>query len=287
MQTLLPFFLTYLMVPLLAMLMLIPMAIQNKKGQLMSNKRLIVTVLIGGLVLSLPGFFGLLDLWFMWEYYILNGIISLFLGIAFLRYLLKDLGPAYETRPLFVILITLVIVTLGMALFSYIFNFFSTLDYGLWAATCLLPFIAPMVFSYAYAALVAVPNEIYKLWYYPRQAEEILIEGVDYYRLMILEVQVRKHPSSTGKPIKVKARTTEEMPFGMWFQKFIDDYNYKFPNDPIETLDHESNEYGWLFYSLKPSLFRLRQYIDFEQTISQNKLREDYLIVAKRVEEIK
>lgn len=286
MKFVLPFFLNYLLLPLVAMLMALPLGIMNRKSQIMSNVRLVVTVLIGSLIVGLPGLFGLIDLWFMPAYYLLNALFNLILGIVFLRYLLRDLGPAYETKPLFTILMGLAMMVLGGYVYAFIFNYFSTLHYGYWAATCLLPFLAPLLFSYAYIALVSVPNEIYKLWYYPRQAEEIVLEGVDYYRLMILEVQVRKHPRATGTPIKVKARTTAEMPFGMWFQKFIDDYNYKFPNDPIETLDGDTKEYGWLFYSLKPSVFRLRHYIDFDQTISQNKLREDYLIVAKRVQEL-
>ena len=286
MNFILPLFANYLFVPLLTMLMAIPLAIVSRKSQLMSNTRLLVTVLVGGLILGLPGFLGLIDLWFMPGYYLGNALLNLLLGIVFLRYLLHDLGPAYESRPLFTLLLGLVTGALGVYLYALIFNYVGTLNYGYWAASCLLPFLAPVLFSYAYIALVSVPNEIYKLWYYPRQAEEIVLEGVDYYRLMILEVQVRKHPLATGAPIKVKARTTPEMPFGLWFQKFIDDYNYKFPGEPIETRDQETTEYGWLFYSLKPSVFRLRHYIDFDQTIAQNKLREDYLIVARRVQEI-
>jgi hypothetical protein len=286
MQFIFPLFTNYLFLPLMMLLMAIPLSILNRKSQLMSNVRLVVTVLIGGLILGLPGFLGLIDLWFMPGYYVANALINLILGIVFLRYLLHDLGPAYETRPLFTVLLGVVMMALGIYLYALIFNYFGTLKYGYWAATCLLPFLAPALFSYAFIALVSIPNEIYKLWYYPRRADEIVLEGVDYYRLMILEVQVRKHPTATGAPIKVKARTTADMPFGMWFQKFIDDYNYKFPNDPIKTLDNDTKEYGWLFYSLKPSIFRLRHYIDFDQTIAQNKLREDYLIVAKRVQEI-
>lgn len=286
MEYILPFFTSYLLLPLLASLMAVPLALMSRKSQLMGNVRLIMTVLIGGLILGLPGFLGLIDLWFMPTYYLANALLNLIWGLVFLRYMLHDLGPAFEQRPRFTILLAVVILALGVYLYAFAFNYFSSLAYGYWAATCLLPFLAPLLFAYAFIALVSVPNEIYKLWYYPRQAEEIVLEGVDYYRLMILEVQVRKHPKATGRPIKVKARTTAEMPFGVWFQKFVDDYNYKFPNDPIETLDADRKEYGWLFYSLRPSPFRLRQYIDFDQTIAQNKLREDHLIVAKRVQEI-
>ncbi|GAB4049528.1 TssN family type VI secretion system protein [Spirosoma litoris] len=257
----------------------------------MTNKRLILIALISSFVLGIAGLFGLNGLQFIPVYYIVVQVFSLLCGIFFLNRMINDMGPAFSTRPAFVVLLTGSIAGLGIVLFTPAFNYLSSLRYGLlqydlWASTSLLPFLLPVLFAYTFNALVNVPNEIYKLWYYPRHAEEVAMEGVDYYRLMLLEVQIYKDPNRKDPPIKVKARTSGDVPFGMWFQKFVDDYNHKFPNDPIQTFDDTAHEYGWLFYSLKPSLFRLRSYIDFEQTIAQNNLRENYLIVAKRVEEI-
>jgi hypothetical protein len=179
--------------------------------------------------------------------------------------------------------LTGVILLLGSYLFSLLFNCFSTLHYGLWAATCVLPFYVPLLFVRAFEALVGIPNEIRKIWHYPRHAAEVVLDDVDPYRLMILAVELHKRPGSGEPPVKVKARTPSDLPFGVWFQKFIDDYNYKFPNEPIQTTNASEEEYGWLFYHVKPSLFSLRRYIDTDLSIARNKLTERDLIVAKRV----
>lgn len=286
-----PFLLSYIVVFLITLGLFIATIWLNRKVELMSNKRLILTVLISGFIMALAGLFGLNGLQFIPVYYIVVQAFSLVCGILFLSRMIADMGPAFATKPAFVILMTASVVGLGLVLFIPLFNYLSSLRYGLlqydlWASSSLLPFLLPVLFAYTFNSLVNVPNEIYKLWYYPRHAEEVVMEGVDYYRLMLLEVQIYKDPNRKEPPIKVKARTTGDVTFGTWFQKFVDDYNHKFPNDPIQTFDDTAHEYGWLFYSLKPSLFRLRSYIDFEQTIAQNNLRENYLIVAKRVEEI-
>ncbi|MFD2934957.1 TssN family type VI secretion system protein [Spirosoma flavum] len=286
-----PFFIDYFLLLLVALGMAVASVWLNRKNELMSERRLLLIILISALILAIPGFFGLIGLQFIPVYYVVVQVFSLLMGILFLRRMLTDMGPAFTTKPTFVILLTGSIVCFGAALFIPLFNYLSSIRYGilpydLWAGTCLLPFVLPLVFAYTFSALVVVPNEIYKLWYYPRHAEEVVMEGSDYYHLMLLEIQINKDPSRKAPPVKVKARTTGDVAFGTWFQKFIDDYNHKFPNDPIQIFDDTAHEYGWLFYSLKPSLFRLRLYIDFEQTIAQNNLRENHLIVAKRVEEI-
>ena len=287
-----PFLLSYILTFFFALGFIIGAFWLNNKEELMSARRLSVISIIGAIMLALAGGFGLIGLQFIPVYYIVIQIFSLVCGILFLNRIIVDMGPAFASKPAFNVLLTFGIAGFGILLFTPFFNYLSSLRYGLrdydfWASTSLLPFLLPTLFAYTFDALVNVPNEIYKLWYYPRHAEEIVMEGADYYRLMLLEVQIQKNPNRKDPPIKVKARTTGDVTFGIWFQKFVDDYNYKFPNDPIETFDDTAHEYGWLFYSLKPSLFRLRHYIDFEQTITQNDLQENYLIVAKRVEEIR
>ena len=286
-----PFIIKYILLLLATVAITVAAVWVNRRQELMSDRRLLLTVLVSGLVLTLFGFFGFVGLQFIPVYYVLVQVLCLLLGVLFLRRMLTDMGPAFATKPAFVVLMTGSVLGLGAVLFTPLFNFLSSFRYGvlpydLWAATSLLPVVLPVLFAYTFGALVVVPNEIYKLWYYPRHAEEVVMEGIDYYRLTLLEVQIHKNPGRKEPPIKVKARTAGDVTFGTWFQKFIDDYNHKFPNDPIQTFDDTAHEYGWLFYSVKPSLFRLRQYIDFEQTITQNNLRENYLIVAKRVEEI-
>lgn len=280
-------FLEYLLLPLLALLLAVGLVFINQKKGLLSVRQLLLIGLLFGLPMVLAGLAGLLGLAFMpWGYLGLQ-VGSLVLGIFYVRQLDYLLRENRHRQPLFGHLLTGVILLLGGYLFSLLFNRCSlgSLHYGLWAATCVLPFYLPLLFVQAFEALVVIPNEIRKIWRYPRHASEVVLDDVDHYRLMILAVELQKRPGRGEPPVKVKARTPENLPFGVWFQKFIDDYNYKFPNEPIQTANASEEEYGWLFYYVKPSLFSLRRYIDADLSIAGNKLTERCLIVAKRVED--
>ena len=279
-------FLEYLLLPLLALLVVLGLVFINQKKRLLSVRQLLVLVLVFGLPLVLAGLFGLNDLAFMpWGYVALQ-VGALVLGIYYLREIDRLLGDDRRHQPLFTHLLTGLILLLGGYFFSLIFNALSTLHYGLWAATCVLPFYLPLLFARAFETLILIPNQIRKVWHYPRHAAEVVFDEVDPYRLMILTVQLQKSPGSGEQPVKVKARTPQDLPFGVWFQKFIDDYNYKFPNEPIQTTNADDAEYGWLFYAVKLSPVRLRRFIDADLSIAANKLTERSLVVAKRVENL-
>lgn len=278
------FFLEYLLLPILALLCAVGLVLINQKKGLLTVRQLLLVVLLFGLPMALAGLAGLIDLAFVPWYYLCWQAGFLALGIFYVRRLDHLLAEDQRTQPLFVHLLTGFILLLGGYLFSLLFNFFSALNYGLWAATCLLPFYVPLLFVRAFEALLGIPNEIRKIWYYPRHAAEVMLEDADPYRLMILAVELQKRPGSGEPPVKVKARTPQDLPFGVWFQKFVDDYNYKFPDAPIQTANDNEEEYGWLFYYVRPSLFSLRHYIDADLSIAHNKLTERHLIVAKRVE---
>lgn len=278
------FFLEYLLLPLLALLCAVGLFLINKKMGLLTGRQLLLLVLLFGLPMALAGLAGLIDLAFMPWYYLGWQAGFLALGILYVRQLDHLLREDRRTESAFVHLLTSLILLVGAYLFSLLFNYLSALNYGLWAATCLLPFYLPLLFVRAFEALLGIPNEIRKVWYYPRHAAEVMLEDADPYRLKILAVELHKRPGSGEPPVRVKARAPEDLPFGVWFQRFVDDYNYKFPDQPIRTADDNENEYGWLFYYVKPSLFSLRRYIDADLSIAHNKLTQRHLIVAKRVE---
>ncbi len=279
------FFLLHLLLPLLVLVLAAVVLVINHQKSLLSTRQLVVVLLLFVVPMALLGLFGLTDLWFMPRCYVLVQVLAVGGGTYYLRHLDFALGEDLRREPGFVALLTTLVVLLSGCLFQLLFNALSELSYGLWAMTCLLPFGLPLLFERAYEALLAIPNEIRKVWHYPRNAPEVQLDNVDYYRLMILAVELRKQPGAAEPAIQVKARTTQDLPFGVWFQKFIDDYNYKFPQSPIQT-DGAEAPYGWLFYAVRPSFFRLRRYIDADLSIALNRLDEDCIIVAKRVEEV-
>jgi hypothetical protein len=253
-----------------------------KRNNLFRNKKIIFYVLLISLVLSIPALFGFIHYWFMPYVYLLLQFTYAVLGwynIKIVHHFLPDL----KKKPYIAEFLThFLIMFIASALFSLIFNLCNELKYGLWACTCLLPFVLPSLYINLYEKYMSIPLEIYKVWKYSNNYDLSSFDKMDFDKLLVMEVEIFKKANDLS-PSKIKAKAPDVMSFGLWFQKFISDYNIKFPKQPIEMADG-ADLYGWIFY-VKRSFFHRRRYIDFELSITQNKLKEKYTIVAKRVSE--
>jgi hypothetical protein len=260
------------------------MTIINKKNKLLNNKKLIVIILVTSIILGLPGLLGFLDLQFMPWGYLICQLYYLTIGILFVWLA----GIYYETELLerkgFFFVCCLISCLLGVFLFKLGFDWLNNLKYGFWASSSVFVFLVPVVFWWAYIAFLNIPLEIYKVWQYPVYPVDISMEHLDFNRLLVLEVNLYKH-TDDAEPLKVKAKAPRNMNFGVWFQKFIDDYNLKFPDSPIQYQNPGRDAYKWIFY-IKPSFFKQRQFIDPDLDIEQNNITESFAIFAKRVSEV-
>ena len=280
----LKFLSSYLIMPLLAIVFTFAAYLISKKNKLFSNKKAIFYILLVGLALSISGLFGFLHYDFMPYYYIMLCIIYMVIGwfnIGWAKSMIPNLKD--DKTPYYLeFIIYFVIMFIGAALFSLIFNLCNELQYGLWACTCVFPFIFPSLFYETYKMYMEIPLEVHKIWKFSNDIDLSHFEFIDYNKLMVLELEFVKQLSDE-KPAKVKAKAPDNVPFGTWFQKFLIDYNLKFPATPIQLVDNgKEGEYGWIFY-VKRSFFLPRKYIDYELTIPENKIKEKYTIIVKRV----
>lgn len=278
------FFIRYLLFPVIFVITTSIMSIVNKRNKVLSNKKLIVILLLTSVALGIPGFLGFLDLQFMPWGYLACQFIYLSLGIVYVWLA----GIYYENELLnrrgFFFICTLIACLLGVYLFKLAFNWLNDLQYGFWAATSIVAFLIPPVFWWAYIAFLNIPLEIYKIWTYPVVPADINMEHLDFNRLLVLELDLYKN-TNDPEPLKVKAKAPRNMNFGLWFQKFIDDYNLKFPNAPVQYKQDDGESYKWIFY-IKPSFFKQRLFIDPDLNIEENGITEKYTIFAKRVSEV-
>ncbi|GAB2700463.1 TssN family type VI secretion system protein [Mucilaginibacter koreensis] len=278
------FFIRYLLFPVIFTISTVIMTIINKRNQVLSNKKLIVILLLTAIALGIPGFIGFLDLQFMPWGYLICQFIYLCLGIVYVWLA----GTYYESELLnrkgFFFICTLIAALLGMYLFKLAFDWLNNLKYGFWAASSILAFLVPPVFWWTYLSFLSIPLEIYKVWRYPVVPADINMEHLDFNHLLVLELDLYKN-TNDPEPLKVKAKAPRNMNFGIWFQKFIDDYNLKFPNAPVQYKLDNGESYQWIFY-IKPSFFKQRLFIDPDLDIEQNHITEKYTIYAKRVSEI-
>lgn len=276
------FFSSYLFMPLLAIIFTFIAYFVAKKNKLFRNKKFIFYVLLISLLLSLPALLGFIDYWFMPYVYLSLQLLYGILGWFNIK-LVHRFMPDLEKKPYIAeFLVHFLMMFIGAALFSMIFNLCNELKYGLWACTCLFTFLLPSLYKELYEKYMAIPLEIYKVWKYSNSYDLSPFDKMDYDKLLVMEIEAFKNINDHA-PAKIKAKAPDSMSFGVWFQKFISDYNIKFPKQPIEMADGDES-YGWIFY-VKRSFFHKRRYIDYELSFTQNRLKEKYTIVAKRVSE--
>ncbi len=273
---------TYLLMPILAVLFCIVAGLVAKKSKLLGNKKLIFYILLVSVLLAVPGLLGFIDYWFMPYVYISLALLYLVLGWYNIKWI-RHFWPDIEKRSYFVeFFVHFLMMFIGAAFFSLIFNLCNELQYGIWACTCLSTFVFPSLYMQTYRKYLDIPLEVYKEWIFSNNEDFSSFEMMDYNKLLVMEVELFKNVNDLT-PTKIKAKAPDNMSFGKWFQKFLTDYNTKFPLTPIQIYSDE-DAHKWIFY-IKRSFFHPRRYIDYELTILENKIKEKYVIIAKRVSE--
>lgn len=274
------FVLLYLLLPIVGLLLGGVMFFIAKKNQLLSDKKVIFYFLLTCILLAIPGLLGFIDYWFMPNFFILLQVLYLLLGWWNLK-IMNHFIKGIDQKPYYVeFLLVFVFMVIGAGLFSLVFNLCNELQYGLWASTCLLSFIFPSVFRKTYRLFMDIPLEVYDIWSYKNESTQVSSEYMDNNKIIVVELEIFKQVSDR-EPLNIKAKASENMPFGIWFKLFISDYNKKSPSAEV-AFDDEHNTYGWMFY-VNSSILGRKKYIDPKLSFSVNKIKEENVIIAKRV----
>ncbi|WP_027473196.1 TssN family type VI secretion system protein [Saccharicrinis fermentans] len=271
---------SYIIYPLLGILLIGLGFLIAKKNNLSNNKKLIAYLLICILALSLPALLGLLDYDFMPYGYIGIGVLYLVLGY----YNTKIITWLFKDKPPYYVEVSILLFTLlgGAFLFSLIFNMCNELEYGLWASTSLLAFTFPSIYIKSAQLFLDIPVEVYKVWMYDKSQDITNDNTIDYNQLKVVKMELFKQEHDS-EPVTINAKAPYDMAFGIWFKRLLTDYNIKSPLSPIDP-NNGSEGTGWIFYT-KPSFFLPRNYIDYDKTFTGNKISERHTIIAKRVKE--
>lgn len=269
---------TYLLYPILGLLLVGLGFFIAKKNALLGNKRLVGYIVGAILVLSAPAMLGFLHYDFMPYGYMFLGVLYLILGWYNTRLARWIFGDKCKYRH--EIILTCFLVAVSMLFFALVFNLCNELKYGAWASTCLLPFLIVSVFIQACRIFVEIPVPVYEIWKYADT--EYPDTWFDPGTLQVIQIEIYKQESDP-LPSNLSVKAPDGMAFGSWFRRMIDDYNVKSPKSPIDGYSGEKDG-GWIFY-IKPSLVSPRRYIDFNDTVKNNRVRGKHIVVAKRVKE--
>lgn len=273
---------TYLLLPLLAMLFAILFLAVAKKNKLLGNKKLIVFFLLSVLIMVFPALAGFVDYYFVPYIYAMSQVIYLVLGYCCLVSF-QNFIPEMEKRGFaFEFLLIFLLMSICMALYALVFNLCSELPLGIWASTCMFPFLFISLFRKAYRAYLQIPLEIYSIWHCGKHTKEPDYMNINSSELMLVELELYKQENDPV-PSYISAKAVESITFGDWFELCITDYNKEYPRSVIAYMDKE-HPYGWIFY-VKPSFFRRRVYINPYLSWKDNNVKSKCTIVAKRVQQ--
>ncbi len=277
-------FTTYLIYPVLMIVMTFLAAMLAKKNKLLKNKRLIVYTLLSMLVLAAPALLGFLDYNFMPWAYIASAVTYFIVGyyndrlLPWVFKMKEENELKYRTKIIYIVLQMI----LSMLLFILIFNLCNELKYGLWASTAMLSFSLASILRRTYDIFIHIEPLVYKVWNYGTCPGYANPEDIDHSKLRVVLLELFKNEGD-AEPTHINAKAPEELMLGDWIKLIFEDYNIKNPNVPIDVFDYEDG--GWIFY-VKSWFLAPRRYLDYELTVAQNRIRERHLIVAKRVKNI-
>ncbi len=253
-----------------------------KKDQVISPKKTILVILLGAIILAVPSTLIYVGVPYIPTLYMICALYNLLMGWAYVAYYPNMLISPNQDQWWMQILILLITALIGAALFIIIFHYLSDIDYDLMVGLPISFVFVPLFFARTLNALLSIPVEIYKIWHYSEGQQTNWFD--DHFNVMfVFEIELYKNQNDSNLT-KVKAKAPKTIIFKDWFQRFLDDFNKKYPKSPIECTSYGNQHFGWIFY-VKPSFWPVKRYIDFEKTIYENEIDDRSVIVAKRVVE--
>ena len=253
-----------------------------KNDQIIDHKKLLLVILLGALILTMPAILIVSKWSFIPTVYIFCASCSLFIGYIYVSYYPKMVIKPDQEQWWMQILILLTTTMMSGPLVFLIFHYMSDIDYGVMATFPLIFIFIPLFFYYTLNTLLAIPVEIFHVWYYNTKEHPLSWSGDYLGELFVFDIELHKNRNDSSLTT-VKAKAPRTMIFKDWFHRFLEDYNKKYLHAPIESNGTGDNDhFGWTFY-VKPSFLHLKRYVNFDKTIQENHITDKSTIVARRV----
>jgi hypothetical protein len=283
MNTILPFFLKYLLAPFL--ILIITLIMSQFSSIKIKTKSAIIFILCFSLIAALPCLFAFFNNEFIWLGLLFSVFYYLMLGIGLLYFMdtslyekigIQDSAPAK-------IFLFLIVAILSSWIYYLVFNYIAISSYAHISMLNILWLFAPIFFQESKKIFLQIPDSFYEYWRVGKERKDIEYwDNIDKFRLMQVSIHIRKKVNSDFLS-KFDVKIAQDVNLGNWFDKFIEDQNYRFPNDAIES-SAEREDTGWIFYTSKYFSFPLFiRTLSPHQTISESKLKNKQTIFAKRV----
>ena len=248
MELLITFFQSYLLAPLLIIILLLVMGSLKGLKEQLSMKYALLYILIAGLLLGTPGFLSVLQDEYVWGGIFISVGTYFILGLLALLTMKGGVGKSLgvSDKPFGQACILLASTILGAWIHYLLFTKFGGLPYG---------HIAMMQ----------------SLW-----------DTVDSYKTIAVRVKLKRKLGDKEYSSFV-VRLQDEISLGDWFNWLVEDQNKRSPEQSI-VVGEEEVDAGWIFYTSRwisyPLFIRV---LNPKLNRVANKIRKNQTIYIKRV----
>lgn len=248
-------------------------------------KSAIIFVLCFSILIAITSLFAFFNNEFIWFGLLFSILYYILLGIGLLYYMntnfFKGIGIMESLLGKFFIF--LIVTILSCWIFYLVFNLIAISSYVHYIMFTILWVFVPFLFSELKQKYVAIPYPFYQSWTVGTgRTDNEYWDNIDKFHLMQVSIKIKKRSDSEFFS-KFDVKIAQEVNLGSWFDKFIEDQNYRFPNDAIETNATDENM-GWIFYT--PKYFKFPLFIrnlDPTKPIAESNIKNKQVIFAKRV----
>ena len=191
-----------------------------------------IYALICTLILTLAGSIGLLTPDFSSVYPLLF-LVFFVLGVlhVFLFYrLLPGLTGSFLKEAGYTFILTILSAILIIAVYHYVSQ---DMTKGIGAATPLIAFLFPVIVAQVYHAFISIPPKDFKKWYYPVGKQLPDMDLLDLSRVLVIQFEFTKQASENAFT-NFRAKAPTSMLFGELFFIFINDYNDRNAENPVQ-----------------------------------------------------
>ena len=248
------------------------------------RKKNLLYGVIGGLCFGVVTLFGLTGLNnFTVYYFILIQVLLLIIGIIHTYLVYKILPWSSNSSFWWEFLFKIMIACIGTIFMLFAFTTLKLTDHTYIMLSAITWFFIPFFFVKAVNLYIKIPKMNMKKWYYPINQAIAPPTDAEMAAPVVITFEFQKRISDPEITV-FRAKAPLTMKLGRLFYYFINDYNDRHPNTPIEIAQDENNSYGWIYY-YKQRWYSKMKYLDPEETIENNQVRENSVIVCQRVNE--
>jgi hypothetical protein len=274
----------FIMIILLVMAILFFTILSSKNKKIKEFRaRSILYILLTGLLTGIIGLISFPNFVVKTDTVLFCCLLVWMLGIGILHvYLSSKILPWFSKQEFWSgLLLTLSTACIGGIFLLLSFHLTGHKTFQTIHLTALLIFVLPFIIFATFISYLNIPVKILRKWYYPvdKHVEDPLDREMESPHIVAFDF---KKKASDENMTSFRAKAPKEMVFGKLFYYFINDYNDRNPDGKIEYLDENKKPYEWIFY-FRPKWFSSIRYLDPEETNSFNFIKENSIIICKRV----